>query len=141
MSALTWGFHVCRESEKTKLLISQQTQKVVEKEAETERIKAVIGKRGEQQLATVQATWDTFKVYGFVLIYDHSLVYRGRESGTSGRDQVWTKSHGEGNGKKDLRDRRFVLYGAVYASKSVYVCGRNKGSSDEPVRRHMSGVS
>lgn len=34
---------VCRESEKTKLLISQQTQKVVEKEAETERIKAVIG--------------------------------------------------------------------------------------------------
>lgn len=39
------GFYVCRESEKTKLLISQQTQKVVEKEAETERIKAVIGKK------------------------------------------------------------------------------------------------
>lgn len=36
-------FYVLRESEKTKLLISQQTQKVVEKEAETERIKAVIG--------------------------------------------------------------------------------------------------
>lgn len=36
-------FYVCRESEKTKLLISQQTQKVVEKEAETERIRAVIG--------------------------------------------------------------------------------------------------
>lgn len=36
-------FAVCRESEKTKLLISQQTQKVVEKEAETERIRAVIG--------------------------------------------------------------------------------------------------
>lgn len=36
---------VCRESEKTKLLISQQTQKVVEKEAETERIKAVIGEK------------------------------------------------------------------------------------------------
>jgi hypothetical protein len=34
---------VLRESEKTKLLISQQTQKVVEKEAETERLKAVIG--------------------------------------------------------------------------------------------------
>ena len=34
---------VFRESEKTKLLISQQTQKVVEKEAETERLKAVIG--------------------------------------------------------------------------------------------------
>lgn len=39
------GLSVCRESEKTKLLISQQTQKVVEKEAETERIKAVIGKK------------------------------------------------------------------------------------------------
>lgn len=40
----------CRESEKTKLLISQQTQKVVEKEAETERIKAVIGvKEGNNQ--------------------------------------------------------------------------------------------
>lgn len=38
-------FYVCRESEKTKLLISQQTQKVVEKEAETERIKAVIGEK------------------------------------------------------------------------------------------------
>ena len=32
-----------RESEKTKLLISAQTQKVVEKEAETERKRAVIG--------------------------------------------------------------------------------------------------
>ncbi len=39
---------VCRESEKTKLLISQQTQKVVEKEAETERIKAVIGEKDER---------------------------------------------------------------------------------------------
>lgn len=39
--------YVCRESEKTKLLISQQTQKVVEKEAETERIKAVIGEEGK----------------------------------------------------------------------------------------------
>lgn len=34
-----------REGEKTKLLISIQHQKVVEKEAETERKKAVIGLR------------------------------------------------------------------------------------------------
>lgn len=34
-----------RESERTKLLIAAQTQKVVEKEAETERKKAVIGKQ------------------------------------------------------------------------------------------------
>lgn len=39
-----------REAEKTKLLISQQKQKVVEKEAETERKKAIIG-------------WYTFKLF------------------------------------------------------------------------------
>ena len=33
-----------REGEKTKLLIAQQKQKVIEKEAETDRKKAVIGK-------------------------------------------------------------------------------------------------
>ena len=33
----------CREAEKTKLLIAAQKQKVVEKEAETERKRAVIG--------------------------------------------------------------------------------------------------
>lgn len=35
---------VCREAEKTRLLITSQTQRVVEKEAETERKKAIIGK-------------------------------------------------------------------------------------------------
>lgn len=35
---------ICREAEKTRLLITAQTQKVVEKEAETERKKAIIGK-------------------------------------------------------------------------------------------------
>lgn len=34
---------ISREAEKTKLLISAQKQKVVEKEAETDRKKAVIG--------------------------------------------------------------------------------------------------
>ncbi len=34
----------CREGEKTKLMIAVQKQKVIEKEAETERKKAVIGK-------------------------------------------------------------------------------------------------
>ena len=36
--------HGTREAEKTKLLIAQQKQKVVEKEAETERKRAIIGK-------------------------------------------------------------------------------------------------
>ena len=35
--------NIHREAEKTKLLIAQQKQKVVEKEAETERKKAIIG--------------------------------------------------------------------------------------------------
>jgi hypothetical protein len=34
-----------REAEKTKLMIAQQKQKVIEKEAETDRKKAVIGKK------------------------------------------------------------------------------------------------
>lgn len=38
----------------------------------------------------------------------HLLIYRGWESGPGGGDQVRTESHGEGNRKKDLRDRRFV---------------------------------
>ncbi len=37
-------FHFSREGEKTKLLISIEKQKVVEKEAETERKRAVIGR-------------------------------------------------------------------------------------------------
>uniref|UniRef100_A0A8C6Q292 ER lipid raft associated 2 n=1 Tax=Nothobranchius furzeri TaxID=105023 RepID=A0A8C6Q292_NOTFU len=45
---------VCVESEKTKLLISQQTQKVVEKEAETERIKAVIEAEKVAQVAEIK---------------------------------------------------------------------------------------
>uniref|UniRef100_A0AAQ4RQB0 Band 7 domain-containing protein n=1 Tax=Gasterosteus aculeatus aculeatus TaxID=481459 RepID=A0AAQ4RQB0_GASAC len=44
----------CRESEKTKLLISQQTQKVVEKEAETERIKAVIEAEKVAQVSEIK---------------------------------------------------------------------------------------
>ncbi|KAA8592937.1 hypothetical protein FQN60_018392 [Etheostoma spectabile] len=48
------------ESEKTKLLVSQQTQKVVEKEAETERIKAVIdGAFLAQQRARADAEFYT----------------------------------------------------------------------------------
>ena len=40
---ISFAFVTNREGEKTKLLIAQQKQKVVEKEAETERKKAVIG--------------------------------------------------------------------------------------------------
>ena len=44
---LYYAFVIIREGEKTKLLIAQQKQKVVEKEAETERKKAVIGEHLE----------------------------------------------------------------------------------------------
>lgn len=42
-NSLPHTFFPSRESEKTKLLIAAQKQKVVEKEAETERKKALIG--------------------------------------------------------------------------------------------------
>ena len=44
---ISFAFVIVREGEKTKLLIAQQKQKVVEKEAETERKKAVIGEHLE----------------------------------------------------------------------------------------------
>lgn len=44
-------FH--REAEKTKLLISREHQKVVEKDAETERKKAVIEAEKEAQVAKI----------------------------------------------------------------------------------------
>ncbi len=43
-ACLSVSVHGTREAEKTKLLIAQQKQKVVEKEAETERKRAIIGK-------------------------------------------------------------------------------------------------
>lgn len=62
--------NVYRESEKTKLLISQQTQKVVEKEAETERIKAVIGEKNWENNGgcPVKSIWDTSEADGLILI-------------------------------------------------------------------------
>ncbi len=47
----------CREAEKTRLLITAQTQKVVEKEAETERKKAIIGKCGGVFTVNVPASF------------------------------------------------------------------------------------
>ena len=38
----------CREGERTKLMITAERQKVVEKEAETERKRAVIGMKSRQ---------------------------------------------------------------------------------------------
>lgn len=44
---------LCREAEKTKLLIAREYQKVVEKDAETERKKAVIEAEKEAQVAKI----------------------------------------------------------------------------------------
>lgn len=46
--------YIFREAEKTKLLISTQHQKVVEKDAETDRKKAVIEAEKEAQVAKIQ---------------------------------------------------------------------------------------
>ncbi len=50
---LSW-FLIYREAEKTKLLIATQHQKLVEKESETERIKAVIEAEKQAQVARIQ---------------------------------------------------------------------------------------
>lgn len=83
----------CRESEKTKLLISQQTQKVVEKEAETERIKAVIGRK--ENLSALMFR-ERPANYRLSVIFD-DFFCRGREGGAGGRDQIRAEGHGEGN--------------------------------------------
>ena len=57
-----YTFVINREGEKTKLLIAQQKQKVVEKEAETERKKAVIGEHLEL-LFTRENNYYLFYVY------------------------------------------------------------------------------
>lgn len=43
----------CREAEKTKLLIAEQKQRLVEKEAETERKRALIEAEKESQVAKI----------------------------------------------------------------------------------------
>lgn len=43
-----------REAEKTKLLIAEQRQKVIEKEAETERKKAIIDAEKQAQISKIE---------------------------------------------------------------------------------------
>uniref|UniRef100_A0A671LKW9 Erlin-1 n=1 Tax=Sinocyclocheilus anshuiensis TaxID=1608454 RepID=A0A671LKW9_9TELE len=50
---ISLAFIICREAEKTRLLITAQTQKVVEKEAETERKKAIIEAQKVAQVAEI----------------------------------------------------------------------------------------
>lgn len=45
---------ISRENEKTKVLISQEHQKVVEKEAETERTRAIIEARKVAEVSKIQ---------------------------------------------------------------------------------------
>lgn len=56
-----------REAEKTRLLITAQTQKVVEKEAETERKKAIIGRENRCIICFIDlATVFLFLVFVFI---------------------------------------------------------------------------
>lgn len=47
-------FFLFREAEKTKLLIAEQRQKVVEKEAETERKRAIIEAEKQAQVSKIE---------------------------------------------------------------------------------------
>lgn len=102
-----------REAEKTRLLITTQTQRVVEKEAETERKKAIIGKS-----SLISTSWTVSWVplsHGTSMLTFcwpptvlTSLSYRGSESGSSGRDPFPAEGDGERDREKDLRNRGLV---------------------------------
>lgn len=47
-------FGLFREAEKTKLLIAEQRQKVIEKEAETERKRAIIEAEKQSQVSKIE---------------------------------------------------------------------------------------
>lgn len=92
-----------REAEKTRLLITTQTQRIVEKEAETERKRAIIGKSDhcftgirQQSLCVHLCTRDTTPA----VLTDVSD--RGSEGGPGGRDPVPAEGDGERDGEKDL---------------------------------------
>ncbi len=61
-----------REAEKTKLMISSQKQKVVEKEAETDRKKAVIGELDRHMHIY---THIHTHIYTYIHTYIHTYIY------------------------------------------------------------------
>ncbi len=87
------------EAEKTKLLISTQHQRVVEKEAETERKRALIGefvcvRESTKKHWVINELWSNF---------------RGWKGVYGCQDPVWTKNYGEGIGEKDCRNWRYLM--------------------------------
>lgn len=92
-----------REAEKTRLLITTQTQRIVEKEAETERKRAIIGKSAhcfagipKQGLSVHLCTHDATPAV------PTDVSDRGSEGGPGGGDPVPAEGDGEGDGEKDL---------------------------------------
>lgn len=90
-----------REAEKTRLLITTQTQRIVEKEAETERKRAIIGKPdhcftviSQQSLCVHLCTHDP--------AVQTDVSDRGSEGGPGRRDPVPAEGDGERDGEKDL---------------------------------------
>lgn len=88
-----------REAEKTRLLITTQTQRIVEKEAETERKRAIIGKSA---LLLCNTCVHLFSLMIFLLLFKLMLDDRGSKGGPSGRDPVPAEGDGERDRKKDL---------------------------------------
>ena len=78
------------EAEKTKLLISIQHQKVVEKEAETERKKAIIG---------ILYVLIKFKTSLFSI-----FLYRSGKSSSSSKNSLRTKNNGKSIRKENSRN-------------------------------------
>ena len=68
---------MCREGEKTKLLIMVERQKVVEKEAETERKKALIGRfAAKEGRASLQLPYMEYKTKYYYRLVHKSYLCR-----------------------------------------------------------------
>lgn len=85
-----------REAEKTRLLITTQTQRIVEKEAETERKRAIIGKSALLLCGTFVQHNDLPPAV------QTDASDRGSKGGPGGRDPVPAEGDGERDRKKDL---------------------------------------
>lgn len=91
-----------REAEKTRLLITTQTQRIVEKEAETERKRAIIGNSAHCFTVISQQSLCVHLSHDPPPAVQTDVSDRGSEGGPSGRDPVPAEGDGERDGEKDL---------------------------------------
>ena len=111
-----------REAEKTKLLISEQHQKVVEKDAETDRKRALIMAEKEAQVAKIQHDQKIMEKESLQKIASiEDEMHLAREKSRSDADFYQTKRQAEAN--KVLLSKEFLelkKYDSLSQNAKVY---------------------